>query len=74
MKSLTGSLTSLEQNQIWSPKFWLPTLVTIWLGLPKLVANISSQFHHLVNTGLAVGSLVKWLQYKVAHACKSDTI
>ena len=35
-------------------------------GLPKLVANISSKFHHLVNTGLAVGSLVKWLPIKVA--------
>ena len=35
-------------------------------GLPKLAANISSKFHHLVNTGLAVGSLVKWLPIKVA--------
>ena len=35
-------------------------------GLPKLIANISSKFHHLVNTGLAVGSLVKWLPIKVA--------
>ena len=38
--------------------------------LPNSVANISSQFHHLVNTGLAVGSLVKWLPIKVAHTCK----
>ena len=29
--------------------------------LPKLVANIRSDFHHLVNTMLAAGSLVKWL-------------
>ena len=27
-------------------KIWLPTLVTICNGLPKLVANISSQIHH----------------------------
>ena len=33
--------------------------------LPNLVANTSSHFHHLVNTGLAVGSLVKWLPIKV---------
>ena len=43
-------------------------------GLPKLLANISSQFYHLVNTGLAVGSLVKWLSVKVAHTRKLDTI
>ena len=42
-------------------KIWLPTLVTICNGLPKLVASISSHIHHLVNTRLAVGSLVKWL-------------
>ena len=59
------SLNSLVQNQ---------TLVTIWRRLPKLVANIRSEFHHLVNTELAVGSLVKWLSIKVAHPCKSDTI
>ena len=47
-------------------KIWLPTLVTICNGLPKLVANISSHTDHLVNTGLAVGSLVKWLPIKVA--------
>ena len=39
----------------------LPKLVTFGHRLPKLVDNISSQIHHLVNTGLAVGSLVKWL-------------
>ena len=50
--------------KIWLPI--LPTLVTICNGLPKLVANISSHTAHLVNTGLAVGSLVKWLQIKVA--------
>ena len=42
--------------------------------LPKLVANISYQYHHLVNTVLTVGSLVKWLPIKVAHTCKLDTI
>ena len=39
---------------------------------PKLVANISSQVHHLVNTGLAVGSLVNWLPIKVATTSKID--
>ena len=47
-------------------KIWLPTLVTICKGLPKLVANISFHIHHFVNTGLAVGSLVKWLPISVA--------
>ena len=47
-------------------KIWLPTLVTICNGLPKLVAKISSHIDHLVNTGLAVGSLFKWLPIKVA--------
>ena len=42
-------------------KIWVPTLVTICNGLPKLAVKISFHIHHLVNTGLAVGSLVKWL-------------
>ena len=42
-------------------KIWLPTLVAICDGLPKLIANISSHIHNLVNTGFDVGSLVKWL-------------
>ena len=33
-------------------KMWPPNLVTICAWLPKLVANVSSNFHHLVNTGL----------------------
>ena len=37
--------------------------------LPKLVANIISQFHQLFNAGLTVGSPVKWLPLKVAHTC-----
>ena len=37
-------------------KIWPPNLVTICAWLPRLVANVSSNFHHLVNTGLAVGS------------------
>ena len=41
---------------------------------PNLVANGSSQFHHLVNTGLVVGSLARWLSFTVAHICKLDTI
>ena len=30
-------------------KIWPPNLVTICAWLPKLVANVSSNFHHLVN-------------------------
>ena len=37
-------------------KIWPPSLVTICAWLPKLVAKVSSQFHHLVNAGLAFGS------------------
>ena len=47
-------------------------MVTFGHMLPKLVANISSDFHHLVNTELAVGSLVKWLPIKVANPSKID--
>ena len=53
-------------------KFWLPKLVTTGQRLPKLVTNISSQFHRLVNTGLAVGPLVEWLQTKVSNLYKID--
>ena len=49
-----------------------PKLVTSGHGLPKLVANISSQFHHLVKTGLDVGSIVKWLLIKVDSPSKMD--
>ena len=55
-------------------KIWQPNLVTICAWLPKLVANVSSNFQHLVNTGLAVGSFFKWLPITVAHTCKLDTI
>ena len=48
--------------------------LTICAWLPKLVANVSSQFHHLVSIGLAVGYLVKWLPIMVAHICKLNTI
>ena len=72
MKAISHS--SQEQRSIitvwYKTKFgsqiWLATLVTICNGVPKLVAQISSHIHHLVNTGLAVGSLVKWLPIKVA--------
>ena len=69
---VASQLISLVHNQIWYPKFWLPKLVTSGHRLTKLVANISSQFCHLVNsnTGLAVGSLVKWLPIKVANPYK----
>ena len=43
-------------------------------GLPKLVANISYQFQHLVNTVLAVVSLVKWIPLKIAHTSKIDKV
>ena len=36
--------------------------------------NINAQFHHLVNTGLNVDSLVKWLPNRVAHTCKLNNI
>ena len=65
-----GSFNSLVQNQICEPNFWLPKLVTSRHRLPKLVAKISSQFHRLVNTGLAIGSLVKQLPIKVASPFK----
>ena len=42
--------------------------------LQKLVAKVSSQFHDLVNTGLNVGSLVKWLPIKIANTCKLDIV
>ena len=42
--------------------------------LPKLVAKISSKFQHLVNTGLDVGSGIKWLPLKVVNTCKLDII
>ena len=69
---------TLEVSSVWyktkfgSEKFWLPELVTFRHRLPKLVDKISSQFQHLVNTGLDVGSLVKWLPIKVANPSKID--
>ena len=47
-------------------------MVTSGHKLPKLIANISSQFHHLVNTGLTVGFLLKWLPIKEANPSKRD--
>ena len=62
-------------STVWyKTKFCLPILVTICAWVPKLVANISSQFRHLVNTGLTVGFLSKWQPVKVAHTCKLETI
>ena len=43
-------------------------------GLPKLIANISSQFQHLVNTVLAVSSLLKWIPIKVTVISKIGKI
>ena len=38
-------------------KIWPPTLVTICAWLSKLVANVSSQFHHLGDNGAAIWQL-----------------
>ena len=41
----------------------------------KLEVKVSSQFHHLMNTVLTLGSLVvKWLPITVAHTCKLDNL
>ena len=66
----------------WYSAYWFhphqsgtkPTLVSICAWQPKLIANDSSQFHHLVNTGLAVLSFDKWLPIMVAPTCKLDTM
>ena len=50
-------------------KIWPSNLVTNGAWLPKLVANVSFKFQHLVNTGLAVGSLASWLPIMVSHTC-----
>ena len=55
-------------------KIWPPNLITICAWLPKLVVSVSTKLHHLVNTGLTVGSLARWLPLMVAHICKLDTI
>ena len=55
-------------------KLWPPNLVTICAWLPKFVANVSSNFHHLVNTGIVVGSFFKWLPITVAHTCKLEAV
>ena len=55
--------------KIWATKFGVRLC-----RLPKLVAKISFKFQHLVNTGLDVGSLIKWLPLKVANTCKLDII
>ena len=53
-------IISLVQKTNLVTKIWLPNLVTICAWLPKSVTKVSFQFHHLVNTGLAVCSLVRW--------------
>ena len=68
-KKTTGSIhlilgiypyqSGTKQNLV--AKIWSPNLVTICPWLPKLVAIVHSKFHHLVNPGLAVGSLAGWL-------------
>ena len=67
-------LYSLIQKPNLVARIWPPNLLTICAWLPKLVANVSSKFHHLVNTGLAFGSLARWLPIMVVHTCKLDTI
>ena len=49
---LTNHQSGTEPNLV--AKIWPPNLVTIYAWLPKLVANVSSNFHHL-----AVGSSFK---------------
>ena len=44
-----------------------------WLfvqALPKLITNISFEFHHFINTALADGSLVNWIPIKVTYTSK----
>ena len=72
--ALTGYQWAVWYKTKFGSKIWPPNLVTICAWLPKLVVNVSCQFQHLVNTGLAVGFLVKWLAIMVAHTCKLDTI
>ena len=52
---------SLVENHVVAKTLATNNGVRLMHGLPKLVANITgtSQFHHLVNTVLAVGSLFK---------------
>ena len=50
-------------SQNFGYQIWWPSL-SLWHRLPKLVVNISSQFQHLVNTGLDVGSLSNGYQLK----------
>ena len=69
---LHNTINSLVQYQNLVAKIWPPNLVTICAWLPQLVANVSSQFHRLVNTGLAVGSLDEWLPSKVANTSKTN--
>ena len=66
-------LPRAQTNANLSPKFGYQQWCPFVHELPKLVTNISSQFHRLVNTMLAVGSLVKCIPIKVAHT-KIDTI
>ena len=65
-----GSLSSFQQ----SGKKQTNLVAKICGWLPKLVATVSSEFQDLVNTGLAVGFLVKWLLMMVAHTCKVDKV
>ena len=64
--------SSIKPNLV--AQIWPPNLVTICAWLPKLVANVSSEFHHLVNAGLTVGSLARCLPIMVAYTCKLDAI
>ena len=50
---ITILLISVWYN--WKPNFRYPKFVTFGHKLPKMVDNISSQIHHLVNTVLDVG-------------------
>ena len=52
------------------PNLVAKTLVTVWHRLTKLVANISSEFHHRAHCWFSCQMATN----KSSHACKLDTI
>ena len=57
----------LYKTKVGSQNFGHQQWWTFVHGLPKSVANISSQFQQLVYIVLASSSLVKWVLIKIAH-------
>ena len=64
-------VSSLVQNQIFGSQN-LATKFGKHLFMATKIDSQCSQLHRLVNTGLAVGSLDKWLPIKVANTSKTD--